>query len=96
VLHLPKYFGNLSNFISHAIPKFQKTSVINRGNTTYISEQGKPPVITAGKLTADLLFNFENGAFSYFSFKDMKPEREVSKVSGGMLAGWLYTDMVSP
>jgi hypothetical protein len=34
VLHLPKYFGNLSNFISHAIPKFQKTSVIDRGNTT--------------------------------------------------------------
>ena len=33
VLHLPKYFGNLSNFISHAIPKFQKTSVIDRGNT---------------------------------------------------------------
>jgi hypothetical protein len=24
VLHLPKYFGNLSNFISHAIPNFQK------------------------------------------------------------------------
>jgi hypothetical protein len=23
VLHLPKYFGNLSNFISHAIPNFQ-------------------------------------------------------------------------
>ena len=33
VLHLPKYFGNLSNFISHVIPKFQKTSVIDRGNT---------------------------------------------------------------
>jgi hypothetical protein len=37
VLHLPKYFGNLSNFISHAIPKFQKTSVIDRGNTTCAS-----------------------------------------------------------
>ena len=24
VLHLPKYFGNLSNFTSHAIPNFQK------------------------------------------------------------------------
>ena len=33
-LHLPKYFGNLSNFISRAIPKFQKTSVINCGNTS--------------------------------------------------------------
>jgi hypothetical protein len=40
VLHLPKYFGNLSNFISHAIPKFQKTSVINCGNTiTTLGEQ---------------------------------------------------------
>ena len=28
----------------------------------YICEQGKPPVITPGKLTPDLLFNFENGA----------------------------------
>jgi hypothetical protein len=34
VLHLPKYLGNLSNFISHANPKFPKTSVIDRGNTT--------------------------------------------------------------
>jgi Chromo (CHRromatin Organisation MOdifier) domain len=37
VLHLPKYFGNLSNFISHAIPKFQKTLVIDRGNTKHVS-----------------------------------------------------------
>jgi hypothetical protein len=36
VFHLPKYFGNLSNFISHAIPKFQKTSVIDHGNTTWM------------------------------------------------------------
>jgi hypothetical protein len=35
VLHLSKYFGNLSNFISHATPKFQKTLVIDRGNTRY-------------------------------------------------------------
>jgi hypothetical protein len=35
VLHFPKYSGNLSNFISHASPKFQKTSVIDRGNTKY-------------------------------------------------------------
>ena len=41
VLHLPKYFGNLSNFISHTIPKFQKTSVIHRGNTTSISPSAR-------------------------------------------------------
>jgi hypothetical protein len=32
----------------------------------------------------DLLFDFENGAYSYFSFKDMKLEKEVSKVAGGL------------
>jgi hypothetical protein len=55
-------------------------------NTTavYIGEQGKPPVITPGKLTPDLLFDFKNGAYSYFSFKDVKQEREVSKIAGGL------------
>jgi hypothetical protein len=33
VLHLPKYFGNLSNFNSYAIPKIPKMLVIDRGNT---------------------------------------------------------------
>jgi hypothetical protein len=45
VFHLPKYFGNLSNFISHAIPKFPKTSVIDCGNTTCgwkFSQNGDP------------------------------------------------------
>jgi len=45
------------------------TTLLKRTSTaTYIGEQGKPPVITTGKLTADLLFDFENGTFSYFSF----------------------------
>ena len=47
----------------------------------YSCEQGKPLVITPGKLTPDLLFDFENGAYSYFAFKDVKPEKEVSKVA---------------
>jgi hypothetical protein len=42
VLHFPKYFGNLSNFISHAIPKFQKTSVIDHGNTNLSTLNGNP------------------------------------------------------
>jgi hypothetical protein len=68
------------------------TTLLKRTSTaTYIGEQGKPPVITAGKLTADLLFDFKNGAFSYFSFKDVKPEREVSKVAGGLQDGHIQT-----
>ena len=43
-------------------------------SATYISEQGKLPVITPGKLTPDLLFDFENSTYSYFSFKEVKPE----------------------
>jgi hypothetical protein len=50
----------------------------------YICEQGRLPVITPGKLTLDLLFDFENGDYSYFSFKDVKTEKEVSKVTGGL------------
>jgi hypothetical protein len=56
----------------------QTTTLLKRNTTvTYIGKQGKPPIITLGKLTLDLLFDFENGAYSYFSFKDMKTEKEV-------------------
>ncbi|KIM73276.1 hypothetical protein PILCRDRAFT_15373 [Piloderma croceum F 1598] len=66
----------------------QTTTLLKRNSTaTYVGEQGKPPVITLGKLTPDLLFDFENGVYSYFSFKDIKPEREVSKVAGGLQDG---------
>ena len=57
----------------------------------YICEQGKLPVITLGKLTPDLLFDFEYGAYSYFSFKDIKAEKEVSKVAGGLQDGHIQT-----
>jgi hypothetical protein len=39
----------------------------------YICKQGKPPVVTPSKLTPNLLFDFENGAYSSFSFKEVKP-----------------------
>jgi len=55
----------------------------------YISKQGKPPVITPGKLMPDLLFDFENGAYLYFSFKEVKPEKEVAKVASGLHKNWL-------
>jgi hypothetical protein len=66
----------------------QTTTLLKSSSTaTYICEQGKPPVITPGKLTPDLLFDFENGTYSYFSFKDVKPEKEVSKIAGGLQDG---------
>jgi hypothetical protein len=70
----------------------QTTTLLKRNSSaTCICEQGKPPVITPGRLTPDLLFDFENGAYSYFSFKDIKAEREVSKVAGGLQDGRIQT-----
>jgi hypothetical protein len=60
-------------------------------SATHIGEQGKPPIITLGKFTPDLLFNFENGTYSYFSFKEVKPEKEVVKVVGGLQDGHVQT-----
>jgi hypothetical protein len=70
----------------------QITTLLKRNSTaTYICEQGRPPVITPGKLTPDLLFDFENGAYSYFSFKDVKAEKEVAKVAGGLQDACCHT-----
>ena len=53
-------------------------------STVYLGEKGKPPVVTPGKITPNLLFDFKNGAYSYFSFKDIKPDKEVAKIAGGL------------
>jgi len=37
-----------------------------------------------GRLTPDQLFDFKNGAYSYFACKDVRLEKEVSKVAGGL------------
>jgi hypothetical protein len=72
--------------------QFTITTLLPRpSSATYICEQGKPPVITRGKLTPDLLFDFENGTYSYFSFKEVKPEKEVAKVAGGLQDGRVQT-----
>ena len=63
--------------------QFMITTLLpHSSSATYISKQGKPLVITPGKLTPDLLFDFENDMYSYFSFKKVKPEKEVAKVAG--------------
>jgi hypothetical protein len=69
------------------------TTTLLKRNTTavYTCEQGRPPVISPGKLTPDLLFDFENGAYAYFSFKDVKTEKEVSKIAGGLQDGRVQT-----
>jgi hypothetical protein len=55
------------------------TLTLLKSSTTaiYSCEQGRPPVVTPGKLTPDLLFDFENGTYAYFSFKNVKLEKEV-------------------
>src|SRR6202042_3849658 len=61
------------------------TTLLKKNSTTvYIGEQGKPPIITAGKLTPDLLFNFKKGAFSYFTYKDLLEDKKVSHIAGGL------------
>ncbi|KIM75263.1 hypothetical protein PILCRDRAFT_79212 [Piloderma croceum F 1598] len=70
----------------------QTTTLLKHSSmATYIGEQGKPLVITPGKLTPDLLFDFKNGAYSYFLFKDIKLEKEVSKIAGGLQDGCIQT-----
>ena len=67
------------------------TLLPHTSSAIYIGEQGKPPVITPGKLTPDLLFDFENGVYSYFSFKDVKLAKEVSKIASGLQDGRIQT-----
>jgi hypothetical protein len=70
----------------------ETTTLLKRNSSAmYICEQGKPPVITPGRLTPDLLFNFENRVYSYISFKDIKAEKEVSKVTGSLQDGRIQT-----
>ena len=63
------------------------TLLPHSSSAMYIGEQGKLPIITPGKLTPDLLFNFKNGAYSYFLFQEVKPEKETAKVAGGLQDG---------
>jgi hypothetical protein len=61
------------------------TTLLKKDSTAvYIGEQGKLPVVTAGKLTPDLLFDFKNGAFFYFTYKDLPEDKKVSCVAGGL------------
>jgi hypothetical protein len=68
------------------------TTLLKKDSTViYIGEQGKPPVVTAGKLTPDLLFNFENGAYSYFLHKELAADKQVPCVAGGLQDGRVQT-----
>jgi len=61
------------------------TTLLKKDSTTvYIGEQGRPPVVTAGKFTPDLLFDFKNGVCSYFAYKDLPENKKVSHVAGGL------------
>ncbi|KIM74439.1 hypothetical protein PILCRDRAFT_14457 [Piloderma croceum F 1598] len=68
------------------------TTLLKKDSTTvYIGEQGKPPVITSGKPMPDLLFDFKNGPFSYFAYKDLPEDKKVSRVAGGLQDGHVQT-----
>ena len=63
-----------------------KTTLLSNETTAcYSSENGKPPIITAGELTLDLLADFENGCYAYFSMKDVKDNKlQVGKIAWGL------------
>ena len=60
-----------------------------------ISSASKPPVLTAGKLSPELLRQFENACRSYFRTKEgLDPAEHVSRIAGGlqdpMVADWYW------
>jgi hypothetical protein len=62
-----------------------RTTLLNTKTSARFSvEPGKPPVITAGDLTPNLLADFENGCFAYFAWKDVAEDKQVLKVAWGL------------
>ena len=73
------------------------TTLLNTKTTAHFSiEPGKPPVITSGELTPELLADFENGCFAYFAWKDVAEDRQVMKIAWGLqdarVQVWYRTD----
>jgi len=62
-----------------------KTTLLSTKTTArYSSENGKPPIVTSGELTPELLADFENGCYAYFSMKDVNDDKQVSKIAWGL------------
>ena len=62
-----------------------KTTLFDTKTTAcYIGDTGKPPIMTPGDLTPELLANFENGCYAYFSMNDIDNNKQVSKIAWGL------------
>lgn len=65
----------------------QSQTTLLKSDSTAVSimEPGKPPIITAGKLTPALLTEFENGCYAYFANKQVLDEKlKVGRIAWGL------------
>jgi len=62
-----------------------KTTLLSTKTTAhYLSDNSKPPIVTSGELMPELLANFENGCYAYFSMKDVSDNKQVLKIMWGL------------
>jgi hypothetical protein len=80
-----------SSYITHTtrlsvnMSQNTRTTLLNTKMTARFSvEPGKPPIITGGELTPELLADFENGCLTYFAWKDVAADRQVMKIAWGL------------
>ena len=53
--------------------------------------RGNHPLLLLANLHQTYFFNFENGVFSYFAYKDLPEEKKVSCIAGGLQDGRIQT-----
>ncbi|KIM79855.1 hypothetical protein PILCRDRAFT_10032 [Piloderma croceum F 1598] len=83
----PSHTARTAHFLVN-MSQNTRTTLLNMKTTTHFSiELGKPPIITSGKLTPELLADFENGCFAYFAWKDVAKDQQVMKIA------WWLQDM---
>jgi hypothetical protein len=74
------FYNTRTSRLSANMSQNNRTSLLNTKTTACFSvEPGKPPTITPGELTPDLLTNFENGCYAYFAWKDVPDDKQVMK-----------------
>jgi hypothetical protein len=57
----------------------------------FIKDTSKPPLITPGDFMLDMLYEFENVCYLYFSFKEISDAKQVAKIVGGLQDGCIQT-----
>jgi hypothetical protein len=58
----------------------QTTLLFTETMACYLCDNGKLPIVTLGELTPELLADFENGCYAYFTNKDKKT-KQVAKIA---------------